>query len=83
MPSTEPTEDEIRAIARDEIRRSVRSVLTSLGYLVAAVLLVILGINAASLALFAIGPLRYVGVVSLALVALGTAFLVSDLWPSR
>jgi hypothetical protein len=79
MPSSSPSEDEIRAVARDEIRQSVWSVLTPLGYLVAAVMLAVLGVNAAILALSAIGPLWYVAVAVLALVALGTAFLVLDL----
>ena len=79
MPSTDRSEDEIRTIAREEIRRSVRSVLRPLGYLVAAVMLAVLGVNAAILALSAIGPLWYVAVAVLALVALGTAFLVLDL----
>lgn len=45
MPSTDPTEDEIRAIAREESRNVVRSELKSYGYGVVGLVVGFVGLS--------------------------------------
>lgn len=82
MPSSDPTDGHAHAVSPHDSRRSVRSVLTSLGYLLAMVLLVLVGLNAATLTLYAVGSAWYVGAALLGLLLLGVAVLVSRLLSS-
>lgn len=81
MPTGDPSEDgdEGHEPAREAKRQSVRSVLTSVSFVVKVVALLALGFNALSLLRYAVHDLWYVGLGMLILVVLGFVLLLSDL----
>lgn len=83
MPSVDASEDGVHEPAREAKRESVRSVLTSLSFIVKVVALLALGFNALSLLRYAVHDLWYVGLGMLVLVVLGFALLLSDLRSAR
>jgi hypothetical protein len=77
MPPSGQTENRVRDASPDDTHRNVRSTLTTLGYLLAVVLLVLVGLNAATFTLYAVGSAWYVGAALLGLLLLGVGVLVS------